>query len=290
MLARRLQDLAKGPMFGPGYRVLRGIYYSRVLPTLDAHRPVLRRSPYQNIYYCCTQRTGSQWFKRVLRDPLVYKHSGLKVDEYREIGLNEARFAGPLPANTICTHLYVSYPTYLTIPKPARYKTFFVLRDPRDVAVSWYFALRYSHGPTAKVLELRQQLEGLNLEDGLRFSVASLAELGLFEAQRSWVLAASDQEPLKLFRYEDMAADNRQFLRDLLQYLDIELPETEFARLCERHEFSNVTGGRAAGTEDRQSHYRKGVAGDWRNYLSGGLLAYFMEMTGDLLDVLGYLA
>ena len=100
MLARTLRTVSKSPMFGPGYRLLRTIYYERVLPTVESHRRVLRRSPYQNIYYCCTQRTGSQWFKRVFRDPVVYRHTGLTVHEYREIGLNEARFEGPLPEGT----------------------------------------------------------------------------------------------------------------------------------------------------------------------------------------------
>jgi hypothetical protein len=68
MLARKLRDLSKNRMLAPGYRVLRGIYYQRVLPAIDARRRVVRRSPHQNIYYCCTQRTGSQWFKRVFRD------------------------------------------------------------------------------------------------------------------------------------------------------------------------------------------------------------------------------
>jgi hypothetical protein len=217
MLARTLRDLSKSRMLAPGYRVLRHGYYHYALPVIAAGRPVVRRSPHQNIYYCCTQRTGSQWLKRVFRDPLVYKYSGLRVHEYTEIGLNQARFAGPLPEGTIGTHLYVSYPTYLAIPKPMRYKTFFVFRDPRDIAVSWYFALKYSHGPTAKVLELRQQLQGLDQEDGLKLSIDSLAQLGLFDAQRSWLLGARDQPDVKLVRYEDMAADNRSFICELLR-------------------------------------------------------------------------
>jgi hypothetical protein len=290
MLAQTLRTMSKSPTFGPGYRLLRAIYYERVLPTVEGHRRVLSRSPYQNIYYCCTQRTGSQWFKRVFRDPAVYRHTGLAVHEYREIGLNEARFEGPLPEGTICTHLYINYPTYLAIPKPPRHKTFFVLRDPRDIAVSWYFALKYSHGPTPTVLALRQRLEGLDLDDGLRFSIDSLAELGLFDAQRSWALAPRNQDNVRLLRYEDMVADTPGFVEGLLRYLDIDMPAAAFAELYDRHDFKKMTGGRERGTEDRHDHYRKGVAGDWRNYLHAGLLAYFMNVTGDLLDVLGYLA
>jgi hypothetical protein len=224
----------------------------------------------------------------MFRDHLIYKYTDLTAHAYEEIGLNQAHFAEALPEDTICAHLYINYPTYLTIPKPEHYKTFFVLRDPRDIAVSWYFALKYSHGPTAKVLALRQQLEGLDQDDGLRFSIDSLAELGLFDAQRSWLVGPTAQDPVKVVRYEDMVADGRGFVDGLLHYLDIDMPQATFARLYDRYEFKKLTGGRERGSEDPHDHYRKGVAGDWRNYLDGALLAYFLNVTGDLLDVLGY--
>jgi Sulfotransferase domain len=38
----------------------------------------------------------------------------------------------------------------------------------------------------------------------------------------------------------------------------------------------------------KHHHYRKGVAGDWQNYFDSSLRRHFREVTGDLLDVLGY--
>jgi Sulfotransferase domain len=70
--------------------------------------------------------------------------------------------------------------------------------------------------------------------------------------------------------------------------MDVEMPADAFAELYERHAFKQITGGREAGVEDRHDHYRKGVAGDWRNYFDPSLRAYFREVTGDLLDALGY--
>lgn len=289
MFRHAVRSLAKRRTIGPAYRAVRGVYYGYVRPVLESHRGVIRRSPYHNIYYCCTQRTGSQWLKRVFQDPMIYKWTGLIVHEYQEIGLRQAQFSAALPANTIGTHLYVDYPTYRAIPKPERYKTFFVLRDPRDITVSWYFALRYSHGPAALVLEARKDLEGLTVQDGLRYSIDCLDRLGLFWAQKSWIGRPADDRPVKIFRYEDLAADQRAFLRELLEYLEIQLPSAAFAAVSERHQFKKLTGGRAPGVEDRHDHYRKGVAGDWRNYFDAALTAYFLQVTGDLLDVLGYL-
>ena len=288
MLSHALRSLAKRKTIGPAYRAARGVYYGYVRPVIEFRRDVVDQSPYQNIYYCCTQRTGSQWFKRIFRDPLVYKSTGLAVHEYRQIGLRHARIDAALPPNTIGTHLYIDYPTYAAIPKPERHKTFFILRDPRDIAVSWYFALRYSHGPAAPVLEARADLAGLPVQDGLRYSIDSLEQLGLFAAQRSWASEAVEQAGLKIFRYEDLAANNRSFLRELFNYLEINMPAAAFARVYDRHRFQKLTGGRDPGTEDPHDHYRKGVAGDWRNHFDAGLCTYFREATGDLLAVLGY--
>jgi Sulfotransferase domain len=291
MFLQTRRNLSRKRALQPIYRVLRPAYYKYVKkrPWINYDRlDVIRQSPYQNLYYCCTQRTGSQWFKKILRDPIFYQYTGLKVWHYGELGLKRAQFNGPLPERTIGTHLYIGYPTYLSIPKPERYRTFFILRDPRDISVSWYFAARYSHGALDPIPRLRKDLKDLSLHDGLKYSIASLEEFGLFWAQRTWMDVDQDQATVRIFRYERFSEDNRAFLEDLLGYMGVALPEEEFAALYARHAFKQITGGREAGVEDRNDHYRKGVAGDWRNYFDDSLKSYFRDVTGDLLDVLGY--
>jgi hypothetical protein len=291
MFVQTRRTLSKKKALQPIYRMLRPVYYKYVKkrPLINYDRlEVLQRSPYQNIYYCCTQRTGSQWFKKILRDPVFYQYTGLKVYHYGELGLKQAKFEGPLPQGTVGTHLYIAYPTYLSIPKPASYRTFFILRDPRDIAVSWYFAARYSHGALDPIPRLRRDLRNLSQEDGLKYSIDSLEEFGLFWAQRSWMKIDQDKDRIRIFRYEDFSRDNRKFLEDLFEYIGIAIPESEFTALYDRHAFKQITGGREAGVEDQHDHYRKGVAGDWQNYFDPLLRRYFREVTGDLLDVLGY--
>jgi hypothetical protein len=291
MFVQTRRTLSKKKALQPVYRVLRPVYYKYVKKPSSINYDrleVIRRSPYQNIYYCCTQRTGSQWFKRILRDPVFYQYTGLRVYRKVELGLKQAKFDGPLPEGTIGTHLYIGYPTYLSIPKPARYRTFFVLRDPRDIAVSWYFAARYSHAPVDPIPRLRKELRKLRLQDGLKYSIDSLEEFGLFWAQRSWMSIKNDRDMIRVFRYEDLSKNNRKFLEDLFYYMQVAMPDHELAALCDRHAFTQVTGGREAGVEDKHHHYRKGVAGDWQNYFDSSLRRHFREVTGDLLDVLGY--
>lgn len=269
------------PVLRPTYKRFRELYDYRSFR-------VIQRSPYGNIYHCCTQKTASQWFRRVFCDPVVYRYTGLKPFRYRQLGLRDAHFDEPLPVRTIAIHLYVDYATYAAIPKPEGFKTFFILRDPRDIVVSWYFSAKYSHKPVYPIPELRRNLDQLDMLEGLKYLIDAWNGFGLFEAQRSWASNGGDEDNVKIFRFEDFSADNYLFLKALLDYLEIEIPQQEFEELYDRHKFSQIARGRQQGVEDTQSHFRKGVSGDWKNYFDDSVTAYFREVTGDLLQTLGY--
>lgn len=246
-------------------------------------------SPYENIYHCCTQKTGSQWFREIFRDPVFFKYTGLKPYPYIQLGLNEAHFSQPLPKRTIGIHLYIGYSTYRSIPKPDHYKAFFLLRDPRDIVVSWYFSIKYSHRPMMIIPQLRKEMESMSFEDGMKYCVDTLSELGLFTAQRSWMENREEKEKSRVFKYEDFALDNFVFLRDLLDYLEVQMPPYELDDLYNRHTFEKITSGRNQGEENKKDHYRKGVPGDWKEYFTPSITNHFTSVTGDLLEVLEYL-
>jgi hypothetical protein len=52
--------------------------------------------------------------------------------------------------------------------------------------------------------------------------------------------------------------------------------------------FNNLSSGRARGVANEVSHYRKGVAGDWRNHFNENHKEHFKEIYGDLLVKLQY--
>ncbi|NET07289.1 MAG: sulfotransferase domain-containing protein [Symploca sp. SIO2B6] len=260
----------------------------RKIGRLKKRMGIIQRSPYENIYYCCTQKTASQWFAAVFEDYSCYQYMGLDVYRYAKLGLKEACLNEAIPKRTIGTHLYISYPTYLNIPKPANYKTFFILRDPRDVVVSFYFSAKYSHGLVEPITTWRPHLQKLDFHEGLKFMIDAMKDVGYFEVQRSWTAADVDKKNVKIFRYEDLANDNQLFLKNLFDYLNIKIPEDVFIALCDRHKFENKSGGRNLGEENLNHHYRKGASGDWINHFDSSLQTYFKEVTKDLVEILGY--
>ncbi len=52
--------------------------------------------------------------------------------------------------------------------------------------------------------------------------------------------------------------------------------------------FEKLAGGRKKGSEDPNSHYRKGKAGDWVNHFTPDHLSYFERNYGGILERMGY--
>jgi hypothetical protein len=253
---------------------------------------------FDNIYHCCVQKTASQWVRRILSDrKTVYRYSGLEafhtesamaggVDMRR---LDERTFDAPFAKRTIVTPLYLSLECMRGIPKPPRWKAFFVMRDPRDIIVSRYFSFKISHRVIGNIGDLRERLAGMSEAEGLNFVIDELDRRGLFAALRSWsrLPAANDEAPV--FRYEDLIgpAQLNHFQR-LFEACDLRLPEAAARDVLERNSFAARSGGRAPGIEDVSSHLRKGVAGDWKNHFVPEVERHFRQVTGTLIDELGY--
>jgi hypothetical protein len=91
-----------------------------------------------------------------------------------------------------------------------------------------------------------------------------------------------------LVRFEDLiglASEN--VFEELFRHCDIRMPRKQLRKLLTKYSFRALSG-RPPGQEDINHHYRKGVSGDWRNYLSDTLATRFKEVAGTLVSRLGY--
>ena len=89
-------------------------------------------------------------------------------------------------------------------------------------------------------------------------------------------------------RYERLHEDARGELVRVLRFLDL-VPEGEDVERCvAAASFRELAAGRERGEEDADSHYRKGVVGDWREHFDGETRAIFNAIAGELMGRLGY--
>lgn len=74
----------------------------------------------------------------------------------------------------------------------------------------------------------------------------------------------------------------------LLRFRQEKLPPARLDAILEQFSFQNLSKGRNKGAENKQSHYRKGVPGDWKNHFTEEHKAEFKRRFGDLLIRMGY--
>ena len=97
-----------------------------------------------------------------------------------------------------------------------------------------------------------------------------------------------DKSPIHLVRYEAMHNCPEETLIGILNYIGI--TEIDYSRLkaaIQENSFENITG-RTAGTEDKNSHKRKGIVGDWKNMFNAESARLVHETQQGYLQKLGY--
>lgn len=162
-----------------------------------------------------------------------------------------------------------------------------VVRDPRDVVVSAYFAHLQSH-PTDGLPWLvphRAELQELSRDEGL------MDEIRCRGLQFEQMLAWRPRDEVTELRFEDLVADESAVVNalralDLVgrsRFLRRRLPPTEAAALVHRNRFQLLAGGRLPGTEDPAHHHRRGIPGDWINHLTPAHVAELEARWPDLL-------
>jgi hypothetical protein len=257
--------------------------------------PVKHRSQYVNVFHCCVHKTGSQWIKSLLGDLTVYRYSGLVNHSYQDHlrggfdprPIVDRTFDRPFPARTVVTPLYVTYENYQRIPKRGPSRGFFVMRDPRDLVVSWYFSAKISHIPMGGILRMRRELNALSKEDGLIYAIEHLQEYGQLVAMDSWAAAARRDPEVLVLRYEDIRNSDPTVFDRLFGALDIRMPPDVLADIVNAYSFERLAG-RKGGGEDEKSHLRAGGASSWRKHFTDKVYARFVDITGDLTGRLGY--
>jgi len=75
---------------------------------------------------------------------------------------------------------------------------------------------------------------------------------------------------------------------NLLNTLNYEYDISKLEDSIRNHSFSFLSNGRKRGEEDINSHYRKGVVGDWKNYLTEEDNNKFLDRFSKVMELWGY--
>jgi Sulfotransferase family len=152
-----------------------------------------------------------------------------------------------------------------------------ILRDPRDCTVSAWFH--------------NQRIDARAAQDR-RFTLSAL----LPQVVQSWCDTLADWESFAevaparcaMVRYEDLVVRPHEEMARLFEFLQVSSRAATVDDCVAAGEFSRLSGGRAAGVEDRGSLLRRGLPGDWRHHLAQGDELLCRCMAGNVMARLGY--
>lgn len=195
----------------------------------------------------------------------------------------------PIPSTgVIASRVYpFLYDTLVEDPEPedgrfADKKLLMLRRDPRDVAVSLYYSIRFSHTSKTRNPEgfkrKKAALKSLDVRDGIAEETARTA-IRQFKATFKFL----DRYPQTcLTTYEQLILDFGGWYRTVCDHL--ELSGDEAARIRKRIEPSLAAPKKV----NPSKHKRRVIPGNWREVFDDRLRTMFEEQVGRELEKAGY--
>jgi hypothetical protein len=172
-------------------------------------------------------------------------------------------------------------------------RVIYIVRDPRDVAVSYYY---YS-------LKVRIIPDGYSMEAFInRFVAASIApyadRVGCWQDHvLSWLRLREGKPGFRLLRYEDLISDPAKELTRLAPFLGVDPTPARVARAVRLSASSHMRSlekkqsKKWITTKDSRQDIpfvREAKSGGWRNHLSSTAIRTIEHAWGATMDELGY--
>ena len=150
-------------------------------------------------------------------------------------------------------------------------KKIVITRDGRDAAISGYYFAKLMREQNAPFRREWPDFWGL---------------LKVWSDRAEMVAERARQGELYVLRYEDLTRDFAGTLKPLLQWLGLEHSDRTIEKINEQTSFEATTG-RSRGTEAK-NFKRKGVIGEWTNFLSEEDKEKAWRIAGKQLTIFGY--
>jgi hypothetical protein len=149
----------------------------------------------------------------------------------------------------------------------------------RDTSHSWNKRLR-------ELSEFDALMECIEGNDGFPSIVQ------LMKVSTSWLDGSYD---VQVVRYESLISNPVEEFRKIADYLNVQMRDSLLEQIVKRNRFQRLSAGgkfwrapRTQGQEKSDSHFRKGIVGDWQNHFKEEHQERFKEVAGQLLIDLGY--
>lgn len=174
--------------------------------------------------------------------------------------------------------VYGPHRSFREIPEVEDYRILLILRDPRDVVVSNYYSVRYSHSVLSrKMLDMRKEARETSVDNWVIGSARRFSEI-YNEYAKSLV---NEKLPgLVYWRYEDIVTSPHQFIASLERIFGVSINRAESTGIA-----ADLTPRQ---NENLSANKRSGKPGAYREKLKTTTVHALNDIFGSSLEVLGY--
>ena len=197
------------------------------------------------------------------------------------LNLAISQMGDPLMIKTHCSNSVVD--RCPLIPPQVTAGAIYIVRDPRDVVVSWAEHLAYTIDTTIEKLMDRT------------FSIKS--DIGLMHILSDWtthVKSWMDETAFRvgIIKYEDLVDNPAAKFRGILDYLGITIEEDRLQRALEATSFKSLqkqeTENGFIERRHQEQFFKRGTYGGWKDVLSNAQVRQIEAACGEMMTRLGY--
>jgi len=173
---------------------------------------------------------------------------------------------------------------------PSYNKAIIVVRDPRDVITSYYFHEIYhikDDRLKSKINFTPNSSDKINLENYIYEKLNNPEKTFPFFSYQAFIESWTDKNNIIFIKYEDFHKSGQKELIRILNFLNIQIDIYNVNKCIEENDFK-IISGRIKGFQDKESHVRKGIIGDWKNYFTHNACKILETKQGKFLRLLGY--
>jgi hypothetical protein len=248
-------------------------------------------NPHSSIIHFSLNKAATQYTKKILRECVI--ENGMvpaHINEYAFYtkfpyltGLSAeemVKFSHIFKPNG---YFYSAFGGFVPgISEMDKYKVILMVRDPRDILVSWYYSIAFSHSipPITsnrheEYIRKRKKAQEVTIDDHV-----------ISESDRVFnILNRYQTDLLDLFphvyltSYEKMTSNFEGWLKDLLDACELEISSQTFQKLVEDNKQLQPK------EENKYKHIRKGKPGDYLDKLQPGTIEYLNNKFSPIFEI-----
>ncbi|MFN4128819.1 MAG: sulfotransferase domain-containing protein [Paracoccaceae bacterium] len=260
----------------------------KVSDTLSATLEIPEPRQASSVFVVAGHKTGSVLLTKIIAD--IAAETGLPAvpvegDVWRQ-GLSIKDWTPELYAFLEEPgYVFYSFRWLQKLPEVAAFdrgRKLFLVRDPRDVAVSYYYSMAKSHGlPKAgrsreSISKLREETSAMDIDSFVQGGKADpiLRNIARFAPYL-------DRDDSLFFHYEDVIFNKRAWVTQIVGELAVDLSTEACNRIADKHDLRPKK-------EDPNAHVRRVTPGGYVDKLSPDSIAYIRETHPVFFDRFGY--